>query len=89
MRPVQTTSLLRLDGKAGKISLPDDRANHGLVVLEVEITMAAGMAIDPTELALDANIGECLLNGAFQEARNLADGKFLQVRRSAGLATDI
>ncbi len=77
--------VLGLDLKAQRGAAPAHGVEHRLGVLEGEIAMARGVALEAGDLAAHPNIGEALLDPALQRRRKLAHRELGKVgRREAG-----
>ncbi len=83
--PVTMTSrpALRLDAEAAHRALPDHAVDGGLVVLERQIDVARGVAIDLGHLAAQPHVAEAVLQGALEGERQLGDrqGRVVVARR--------
>jgi hypothetical protein len=65
--------VLRLEGEPLRPALPHHPVEHGIVVLERQIEMARGRALEARNLAAQANMAEAILHRALEQARQFAD----------------
>ena len=62
-------------GERDSAGSPDHRVDARVLVLQREIAVARGMALEPADLATDADLAERALDRALECARKLADAE--------------
>ena len=72
-------SIFRPEREHRRARPPNDGIDAGRIVLQREVAMARGMALESGYLAADTHLSEGIFDGALERSRKLADGQWRRI----------